>query len=119
PNLYVLASSPVVDAQGAPLRSTATYYQAPSGAEVVAIGSIGWSDGLGATGFADPRVARITRNLLDHFAGVGHEGHADPSGAPWTSPGTAENIVGAWAASVTTVVAGDPFVAPAGVAVAP
>jgi DNA-binding beta-propeller fold protein YncE len=117
--LHVLATSPVVDAQGNPLLAQATYYVAPSNAEVFAVGSIGWPDGLGGTAFVDPRVARITRNVLDRFVGRGHEGLPDPAGATWTQAASHEKVVGEWSPSVTTVAVGDPLVGPGGVAVAP
>jgi hypothetical protein len=126
--LQVLAQSPVLNAHGLPRTQMATLYQAPSGAEVLAIGSIGWVNGLGRSN-ADLRVARITRNLLDRFTGT--IGFPDPPGAPWAGAASFPVIVGDWASSVTTV-AGAPdgsnaldgpgslarFVAPAGIAAA-
>ena len=110
--LEVLASSPVVDAYGLARTANATLYQAASGAQVFAVGSIGWVNGLGDGPYADWRVARITRNVLDRFAGAGHEGAPDPAGAPWTRVPVAPTIVGAWSPSVVTI-AGAPDGAPA------
>ena len=112
--LQTIASSPTLSAHGPPSRADATWYRAASGAEVVAIGSIGWANGLGAGGYADPRVARITRNVLDRLGGRG--GLPDPAGAPWTTLAATPTIVGAWSPSVTTLQSG--LAAPAGVAVA-
>jgi hypothetical protein len=133
PGLQVLASSPIADAEGGPLRSTAVTYRHPSGAEVVGMGSIGWATGLAE--YADPRVARITRNIVDRLVGAGRKGDPDPMGAPWTQTALAQVVDGAWAKSVVTI-AGAPttgmnplpvdgpgasarFVGPDGVAVAP
>ncbi|HEX8953638.1 MAG TPA: N,N-dimethylformamidase beta subunit family domain-containing protein, partial [Polyangia bacterium] len=103
PGLQLLASSPIINAYGMARRATATLYQAPSGAEVFAVGSIGWVNGLGAGPYADSRVARITRNVLDRFVGPGHQGAPDPAGAPWTRPPATPVIVGAWSPSVVTI----------------
>jgi sugar lactone lactonase YvrE len=130
PGLQVLASSPLVDAEGSPQRAVMSFYQHPSGSQVVAAGSIGWPTGLGAPLFADPRVAQVTRNVLERF--VGHAGAPDPDGAPWRTRQQVPKLVGAFASAVSTV-AGAPgasapldgagaaarFVGPAGVAVAP
>lgn len=115
PGLETLASSPVVNAHGPPSTAMSTYYRAASGAEVFAIGSIGWVNGLGDSVYADPRVARITRNVLDRFSG--RAAYPDPAGAPWTRLGTTPTIVGAWSSAVTTLAKG--LTRPAGVAVAP
>jgi len=113
PGLQVLASSPVINAYGLTRRSAATIYQAPSGAQVFAVGSIGWVNGLGDGPYTDWRVGRITRNVLDRFVGPGHEGAPDPAGAPWARPLTPPTIVGAWSPSVVTI-AGAADGAPAG-----
>ncbi|MDG4786166.1 hypothetical protein O7626_09535 [Micromonospora sp. WMMD1102] len=42
-----------------------TLYRASSGAWVFAAGSLGWTAGLYAEGFVDPRLRQATRNLLD------------------------------------------------------
>ena len=133
PGLQVLGSSPLVDAEGSPKRAIMSYYKHPSGAEVLAAGSIGWPTGLGAPLFADPRVARITRTVLDRFVGAnGRTGGDDPAGAPWMTAQQVPSMVGAWARSVTTV-AGAPgasaavdgpgasarFLGPDGIVVAP
>lgn len=62
--LQVVARSPVVDILGIPGHAEATVYQAPSGAWVFGSGTIEWSWGLGRQGLADPRVERMTANLL-------------------------------------------------------
>jgi sugar lactone lactonase YvrE len=116
PGLQTLAASPVVGAHGPPRTAMATYYRAASGAEVFAIGSIGWANGLGDSRYADPRVAQITRNVLDRFAGAGHQAFPDPEGAPWTRLGATPTVIGAWSPSVTTLAKG--LAVPAGVAVA-
>jgi sugar lactone lactonase YvrE len=116
--LMTLAASPVLSAHGQPRTAMMTFYRAPSGAEVVAVGSIGFVNGLGATPYADPRVAQMTRNILDRLNQ--QAGAPDPAGAPWTTMGTMPMVEGAWSPSVTTL-AGGPgtttFMAPAGVAV--
>ena len=116
PGLQTIAASPVVGAHGPPRTAMATYYRAASGAEVFAIGSIGWVNALGNTPYADARVARITRNVLDRFAGEARQGFPDPAGAPWTRLGTQPTLIGAWSPSVSTLAHG--LKAPAGVAVA-
>ncbi len=103
PGLELLASSPIVDAEEAPKRSAMTYYRAASGAEVFAVGSIGWVRGLGAPVFADSRVARMTRNVLDRFVGDGRKGGPDPDGAPWLAAPPTPMLQPAWARSVATV----------------
>ena len=67
----ILARSP---ADASPIHG-ASFYAAPSGAGVVAMGSIQWSwalppDGVGSTPH-DARVERITRNVLDRFLSSG------------------------------------------------
>jgi sugar lactone lactonase YvrE len=116
--LKTLAASPVLSAHGQPRTAMMTYYKAPSGAEVVAVGSIGFVNGLGAGQYADPRVAKMTRNILDRFNR--QAGAPDPAGAPWTKMAATPTIDGAWATSVSTVAGGPQttlFSAPGGVAV--
>jgi hypothetical protein len=129
--LRVLARSPVVDAEMRPQHATMVSYVHSSGAEVVGVGTIGWPSALGAAGYVDPRVATMTRTILDRLVGPdGRKGAPDPAGAPWlvARPAT---VSGAWASSVTTLagvpdattIANGPaasarFLAPSGIAVA-
>jgi DNA-binding beta-propeller fold protein YncE len=64
PPVDVVARSPVINAYGMPSWSDATTYRSSSGALVFSAGSIEWSYGLGQPGIADPRVARMTANVL-------------------------------------------------------
>jgi hypothetical protein len=113
--MSLLASSPLADGEGRPWSAHSTYYKAVSGAEVVGIGSIGWAEGLGL--HADPRVALITRNVLNRLVRDGKKGGPDPMGAPWTTPAIKPSVTGAWAKSVSTVASG--LAGPDGIAVAP
>jgi streptogramin lyase len=116
--VMTLAASPVLSAHGQPRTAMMTFYRAPSGAEVVAVGSIGFVNGLGASQYADPRVAQMTRNILDRFNG--QAGAPNPDGAPWTSQGSTPTIKGAWSTSVSTIAGGpsaSSFTAPGGIAV--
>jgi hypothetical protein len=117
--LKTLAASPVLSAHGPPRTSMMTYYSAPSGAEVVAVGSIGFVNGLGATPYSDPRVGQMTRNIYDRLNR--QHGTADPQGAPWTKLGSTQMVRGAWSPSVTTFAGGTTgaimFNSPGGVAV--
>jgi len=112
--LVELGHSALVSAQGVPDMASMTYYDAPSGAGVFAAGTIGWPNGLGQTPYANPSVARITRNVLDRFAGAA--GGADPDGAPWTQAGSSARLDGQWA-TVSTVAAD--LGTPGGVVTAP
>ena len=71
PGTYVLLSrSPYVDASGDNDTQTSVVYQAGSGSWVFGAGSIAWSLGLrqaDSGGRADPRIARMTANVLDRF----------------------------------------------------
>jgi hypothetical protein len=68
PGTYTLLSrSPIVDWSGASDYSNSSIYQAPSGAWVFAAGTIAWSWGLAKPGVANPRIQRMTANLLDRF----------------------------------------------------
>lgn len=62
PGVLVLAHSPVTDVSGRKDFQEAVVRDAPSGAFVFAAGTIEWSWGL--TRAADPRVQRITENVL-------------------------------------------------------
>jgi sugar lactone lactonase YvrE len=116
--LKALAASPVLNAHGQPRTAMMTFYRAPSGAEVVAAGSIGFVNGVGAGTYADPRVAQMTRNIFDRLNR--QAGAPDPAGAPWTKMGSTPTIDGAWSSSVSTIAGGPSatlFTAPGGVAV--
>jgi hypothetical protein len=65
----ILSESPYTDSGGAPLVSNATIYQAPSGAWVFGAGTTGWAYGLDLDGTVDPRIQRLTSNILDRFVG--------------------------------------------------
>jgi DNA-binding beta-propeller fold protein YncE len=91
-----------------------TYYVAASGAEVIGAGTMGWASGLGAAGYIQPAVAKITRNILDRFTGA--TGAADPANAPWRALDNLPRVAGEWSPSVTTVVK-DGLMGPSGVAV--
>jgi hypothetical protein len=66
----LLSTSPFTDAAGRPDVANSSIYQAASGAWVFDAGTISWSSGLdnlpGNTR-ADPRVQRVTANILDAF----------------------------------------------------
>jgi sugar lactone lactonase YvrE len=116
--MKTLAHSPVIDAHGQPRWAQAVYYQAPSKAEVVSIGSIGFVNGVGANAYADPRVAQMLRNIIERFNR--QQGAADPAGASWTAMGTTAQVSGTWASSVQTVAGGpgaNMFNSPGGIAV--
>jgi hypothetical protein len=65
----ILSESPYTDSGGAAVVSNATIYQAPSGAWVFGAGTTGWAYGLDLDGTADPRIQRMTSNILDRFVG--------------------------------------------------
>jgi hypothetical protein len=65
----ILGQSPYTDSGGTPQVSNATIYQAPSGAWVFGAGTTSWAWGLDLDGTADPRIQRMTSNLLDRFVG--------------------------------------------------
>jgi hypothetical protein len=65
----ILSESPYTDSGGAPQVSNATIYQAPSGAWVFGAGATDWAWGLDLDGTVDPRIQRITSNILDRFVG--------------------------------------------------
>ena len=47
--------------------ANSSIYQAPSGAWVFGAGTVSWSWGLDLDGVVDPRIQRITANLLQRF----------------------------------------------------
>jgi len=68
---YVLLSaSPYTDVDGVTQKTAiASIYQAPSAAWVFGAGTTSWAWGLDLDGTADPRIQRITSNVLDRFVG--------------------------------------------------
>src|SRR5947207_8911630 len=66
----LLSASPYTDVSGEQKTAIASSYQAPSGAWVFGAGTTSWSWGLDLDGFVDPRIQRITANLLNRFLGV-------------------------------------------------
>jgi hypothetical protein len=65
----VLSQSPFTDAGGAAMTANSSIYQAPSGAWVFGAGTTSWAWGLSddGDGYVDPRIQRITANLLQRF----------------------------------------------------
>jgi hypothetical protein len=65
----ILASSPFtgVDPITVTINAVSSIYQAPSGAYVFASGTLGWSWGLGRTGFVNPGMQRTAQNLLNRY----------------------------------------------------
>src|SRR5437773_2492440 len=68
----LLSQSPYTDPgpPPTPMVANSSIYQAPSGAWVFGAGTTSWSWGLDLDGFVDPRIQRITANLLNRFLGV-------------------------------------------------
>src|SRR2546429_1624445 len=65
----VLSQSPFTDT-GTTVTANSSIYQAPSGAWVFGAGTTSWSWGLDLANVVDPRIQRITANLLNRFVGV-------------------------------------------------
>jgi len=65
----ILSASPYADVSGEQKTASASIYQAPSGAWVFGAGTTSWAWGLDLDGTADPRIQRITSNILDKFVG--------------------------------------------------
>jgi hypothetical protein len=66
----LLSSSPYTTSLNTTDYQQSSIYQAPSGAWVFATGTMAWSRGLynnGSQTAADPRIQRITANVLDRF----------------------------------------------------
>src|SRR5881392_2142438 len=63
----VLSQSPFTDSGGPAMTANSSIYQAPSGAWVFGAGTTSWSWGLDLAGTVDPRIQRITANLLQRF----------------------------------------------------
>ncbi|WP_156349935.1 N,N-dimethylformamidase beta subunit family domain-containing protein [Archangium gephyra] len=83
--LHVSMTSPVVSGEGVPSYSTAVDRTLPSGRLVFSAGSICWGLGLGTDPeLRDPRVARMTINVLDKA--LTHRVRP-PAREPVTAPG--------------------------------
>ncbi len=68
PNIEVIAASPVTDAHGGHGIANTTLYRWSSGALVFSAGTVYWPAALSQNSpIYDPRVGRITANLLDRF----------------------------------------------------
>jgi hypothetical protein len=65
----ILSASPYTDVSGEQKTATTSIYQAPSGAWVFGAGTTSWAWGLDLDGTVDPRIQRITSNILDRFVG--------------------------------------------------
>lgn len=65
----VAGNGALVDAEGRPGAFESTSYRAPSGALVFGAGTIYWSNGLDGA-LRDPRVERMTANVLREAAGL-------------------------------------------------
>jgi hypothetical protein len=65
----MLSASPYTDVSGEKKTASTSIYQAPSGAWVFGAGTTSWAWGLDLDGTADPRIQRITSNVLDKFVG--------------------------------------------------
>lgn len=100
--LEVVGRSPVVDILGVPSFSEAAIHRAPGGAWIFGAGTIEWSWGLGRRGVADPRVERMTANLLLKAGLPLHPtiGQLEPPPPP--------RLEGSGAGSVATVASGLP-----------
>jgi hypothetical protein len=64
PGTEILAGSPVVDVNGRPDRHEAAIRATAAGGFLFAAGTIEWSWGLSRPEIADPRVQRVTENVL-------------------------------------------------------
>jgi len=81
----VLAEAPLVDVFGTPSRHQLVLHAWPSGAQVLAAGTIEWSWALSTPGVADARVQRVTANFLAR------------AGAVAATPGESFGAANAWA----------------------
>ena len=99
--LNVVAHSPVVDAYGRASWSDAVTYRTANGSLVFASGSIEWAYGLGQTGVADPRVARMTANVLHEALNL-----SVPPGIGSDLTPVTPVVNARWATSVQTVARG-------------
>src|SRR5438477_7291682 len=94
----VLSQSPFTDSGGATVTANSSIYQAPSGAWVFGAGTTSWSWGLDLSGVVDPRIQRITANLLNRFLGVSSP--AAPT-VSITSPDSGANVGGTTSVTAT------------------
>jgi DNA-binding beta-propeller fold protein YncE len=98
--LQVAAQIPVVSVDGTVETACTTSYRAASGALVFAAGTIEWSYGFETTGVADPRIGRMTANVLREALGLSLPQGLGPASVP------APIISGPFAPDVSTVVSG-------------
>ena len=98
--LQVAAQIPVVSVDGTVEVASTVSYRATSGALVFATGSIEWSWGLGYPGVADPRVERMTANVLKEALGL----HVPDGVGSASLPSPV--ITGPFATSVSTIASG-------------
>src|SRR2546427_9772220 len=80
------------------MTANSSIYQAPSGAWVFGAGTTSWSWGLDLDGLVDPRIQRITANLLNRFLGVSSP--AAPT-VSITSPASGATVGGATSVTAT------------------
>src|SRR6202007_2971172 len=66
----VLSQSPFTDSGGTAMTANSSIYQAASAGWVSGGGTTSWSGGLDLANVVDPRIQRITDNLLNRFIGV-------------------------------------------------
>jgi sugar lactone lactonase YvrE len=97
PGLSVATRTPVVSVDGLPNRAESSSYRAASGALVFASGTMDWSLGLSNAPTSDPRVERMTANVLQEALGFSIPPDLMSPGAP------AVTITGPFASSVATV----------------
>lgn len=105
--LSVSFESPVITAEGVPSRSHAVDRVLPSGTIVFSAGTIYWPLGL-ASDFFDPRVARMTMNVLERALTHRRPARTLPAVTGFTPPDSAPDP--RWATSV------DAYAGKAGVA---
>src|SRR5438046_6772666 len=90
----VLSQSPFTDGGGPAMTANSSIYQAPSGAWVFGAGTTSWSWGLDLAGTVDPRIQRITANLLNQFLGVASSAAAAAPTVSITSPASGAPVGG-------------------------
>ncbi|HZR97380.1 MAG TPA: N,N-dimethylformamidase beta subunit family domain-containing protein [Chloroflexota bacterium] len=86
PGLVVLSASPVTDVQGQPSVANSAYYR--QGGMVFAAGTVNWAWGLDdwrQPGLVDPRIQRVTANILEAFR-QGRPPASPPASAPSNAP---------------------------------
>ena len=79
PGLVVLSESPIVDHEGQASVSQSSFYQ--QGGMVFTAGTTDWSwalDDYWQKDYLDPRIQRVTANLLDEFRAGAAPGAAPP-----------------------------------------